>query len=241
MHTCTHAHTHIHIHSMVLLQDGSVWATGSNKHGQLGIGSRADRDNFVQVLVGGAKTITAGGRHSMVQGVTTAHLIGRSVHMWTSYACMFTREHHMHAIRSHVFFACDHIRYCIWSLCYFTSEHHIRTSYTNTRQIICEITCEHHIQTSYTNTQQIICEHHMWTWYKLWMCLYVMFICECHTLTSNTESVPAVCDVHMWTARVNITYIKWTDRMPRMCCSYVNFTCEHDINWDARSHVNHTC
>ena len=72
MHTCTYTHTHIH--SMVLLQDGSVWATGSNKHGQLGIGSRADRDNFVQVLVGGAKTITAGGRHSMVQGVTTTGL-----------------------------------------------------------------------------------------------------------------------------------------------------------------------
>ena len=43
-----------HIHSIVLKQDGSVWAAGRNDNGQLGDGSNADRNKFVQVMSGGA-------------------------------------------------------------------------------------------------------------------------------------------------------------------------------------------
>ena len=53
-------------HSMVLKQDGSVWTTGWNIHGQLGDGSKTDRDHFVQVILGYAKAVAAGGKHSLV-------------------------------------------------------------------------------------------------------------------------------------------------------------------------------
>ena len=54
------------IHSIVLTQDGSVWAAGRNYHGQLGDGSRTDRNHFVKVMSNGAADVTAGGYHSMV-------------------------------------------------------------------------------------------------------------------------------------------------------------------------------
>ena len=53
-------------HSIVLQQDGSVWATGRNCNGQLGDGSTTDRNTFVKVIAGGAEAVTAGGFHSMV-------------------------------------------------------------------------------------------------------------------------------------------------------------------------------
>ena len=53
-------------HSMVLGQDGSVWAAGKNYHGQLGDGSKMDRRDFMQVIVRGMKAIAAGTHHSMV-------------------------------------------------------------------------------------------------------------------------------------------------------------------------------
>ena len=53
-------------HSMVLKDDGSVWATGCNDYGQLGDRSTTDRTMYVQVVPGEAKTIAAGSRHSMV-------------------------------------------------------------------------------------------------------------------------------------------------------------------------------
>ena len=61
-------------HSMVLKQDGSVWATGQNNCGQLGDGTTTQRSSFVQVVrrysvfinVGGAEGIAAGYDHSMV-------------------------------------------------------------------------------------------------------------------------------------------------------------------------------
>ena len=53
-------------HSMVLQEDGSVWAAGRNYHGQLGDGSKSYRANFVRVIVSGAKTVAAGGYHSML-------------------------------------------------------------------------------------------------------------------------------------------------------------------------------
>ena len=36
-------------HSMVLKNDGTVWATDWNKHGQLGDGSTTDKNSFAQV------------------------------------------------------------------------------------------------------------------------------------------------------------------------------------------------
>ena len=39
-------------HSMVLKADGTVWATGSNKYGQLGDGTTSNMANFVKVLSG---------------------------------------------------------------------------------------------------------------------------------------------------------------------------------------------
>ena len=54
-----------HSHSMILKQDGSVWATGSNVHGQLGDGSTTDRQSFVKVK-SSVTAVAAGFGHSMV-------------------------------------------------------------------------------------------------------------------------------------------------------------------------------
>ena len=54
------------MHSVVLRQDGSVWATGRNEFGQLGDGSNVNRNNFVRVMLGGAADVTAGRSHSVV-------------------------------------------------------------------------------------------------------------------------------------------------------------------------------
>ena len=51
---------------MVLKHDGSVWATGDNKYGQLGDGSTNLQNSYVQVIVSGAKAIAAGNDHSVV-------------------------------------------------------------------------------------------------------------------------------------------------------------------------------
>ena len=54
------------LHSIVLKQDGSVWAAGRNYNGQLGDGSRTDKSHFVKVMASGAADVGAGGYHSMV-------------------------------------------------------------------------------------------------------------------------------------------------------------------------------
>ena len=54
------------LHSMVMMQDGSVWASGRNFNGQLGDGSKSDRDSFVKVVSTGAADVAAGGYHSIV-------------------------------------------------------------------------------------------------------------------------------------------------------------------------------
>ena len=53
-------------HSMILKQDNSVWSAGMNTHGQLGDGSRTDKDSFVQAISGHAKAVAAGAEHSLV-------------------------------------------------------------------------------------------------------------------------------------------------------------------------------
>ena len=54
------------IHSIALKQDGSVWAAGRNSNGQLGDGSKDDRNRFVKVMSSGAANVAAGGYHSIV-------------------------------------------------------------------------------------------------------------------------------------------------------------------------------
>ena len=56
------------LHSVVLKQDGSVWAAGRNDHGQLGVSLKndADRSIFVKVMSDSAADVAAGGYHSMV-------------------------------------------------------------------------------------------------------------------------------------------------------------------------------
>ena len=54
------------LHSVMLKQDGSVWATGYNLYGQLGDGSTTDSNVFKQVISHGAISIAAGAFHSMV-------------------------------------------------------------------------------------------------------------------------------------------------------------------------------
>ena len=54
------------LHSVVMMYDGSVWATGKNYNGQLGDGSKIDRKFFMKVMPRGAITVAAGGYHTMV-------------------------------------------------------------------------------------------------------------------------------------------------------------------------------
>ena len=54
------------VHSLVLKQDGTVWAAGRNYHGQLGDGSKTDRSSFCRVALSDAVDLSAGGYHSIV-------------------------------------------------------------------------------------------------------------------------------------------------------------------------------
>ena len=52
---------------MLLKDDGSVWATGWNRFGQLGDGTYMHRKRFVQVVANGVRTAAqAGSRHSLI-------------------------------------------------------------------------------------------------------------------------------------------------------------------------------
>ena len=56
-------------HSMVLQKDGSVWATGANPSGQLGVGSTKTDDShtlYTRVVASGTRAIAAGYFHSMI-------------------------------------------------------------------------------------------------------------------------------------------------------------------------------
>ena len=55
-------------HTLVLKYDGTVWATGGNMFGQLGIDWRTQTTiaNFVEVVSGDATAVATGNEHSMV-------------------------------------------------------------------------------------------------------------------------------------------------------------------------------
>ena len=53
-------------HSLVLMQNGSVWATGRNMFGQLGDGSRETQTAFTEVVTDGAHAVAAGHSHSII-------------------------------------------------------------------------------------------------------------------------------------------------------------------------------
>ena len=70
-------------HSMVLKVDGSVWVTGRNMDGQLGVASTMDRINFVQAISTGALSIAAGGAHSMIMTSGSGYdVFGTGGNMW---------------------------------------------------------------------------------------------------------------------------------------------------------------
>ena len=55
-----------HFYTMLVKNDGSVWATGSNEFGQLGDGSRNAVEHFERVIESDAYAVAAGHMHSMI-------------------------------------------------------------------------------------------------------------------------------------------------------------------------------
>lgn len=53
-------------HSLALKSDWSVWVTGRNNNGQLGIEDYNDRKQLIKVLTNGVKAIACGLYHSFV-------------------------------------------------------------------------------------------------------------------------------------------------------------------------------
>jgi alpha-tubulin suppressor-like RCC1 family protein len=52
-------------YSLVLISDGSVWATGVNVNGQLGDGTRTDKSTWTSVMASGVTQVAAGANHSL--------------------------------------------------------------------------------------------------------------------------------------------------------------------------------
>ena len=85
-------------HSMVVMQDGSVWAAGSNKDGQFGIASTPSTSTFVKVAA-----INNGGNHKML----STHTFQHSHTM--PYSCNLPQlDNHMHLFDCR---SCQRLRY----------------------------------------------------------------------------------------------------------------------------------
>ena len=67
-------------HSLVLLQDTSVWVTGSNAYGQLGDESTTNRLSFMPVGLSGASCVVAGRDYSMLKHDGSVWATGRNQH-----------------------------------------------------------------------------------------------------------------------------------------------------------------
>ncbi|XP_069975380.1 uncharacterized protein [Penaeus vannamei] len=59
-------------HTLYQLEDGSVWSTGMNKYGQLGLGDTAERNEPCLVPVTGVRTVFAGGWMSVFMATDTS-------------------------------------------------------------------------------------------------------------------------------------------------------------------------
>ena len=55
-------------HSLILKNDGTLWGTGYNKNGQLGLGDTTDRTTFTQVTTNAndIKSIYCGENHTLI-------------------------------------------------------------------------------------------------------------------------------------------------------------------------------
>jgi alpha-tubulin suppressor-like RCC1 family protein len=53
------------LHTMIVKQDGTLWATGNNFYNQLGIGAATATSTPVQIM-GGVAVVAAGEEHSMI-------------------------------------------------------------------------------------------------------------------------------------------------------------------------------
>ena len=49
-------------HSLILKDNGSLWAVGGNQYGELGTGDNVDRNDTVQVVASGVVQVATGGR-----------------------------------------------------------------------------------------------------------------------------------------------------------------------------------
>jgi alpha-tubulin suppressor-like RCC1 family protein len=69
-------------HSFLLLETGEVYASGSNDHGQLGLGDTQNRHAWQRVAVPGlVRTVVAGGKHSFLHLVTgEVYACGHNLH-----------------------------------------------------------------------------------------------------------------------------------------------------------------
>ena len=174
------------------------------------------------------------------------HLMGKSVHMWTSYTKMFTCEHHIRYFGEMKIFkkSAYMITYgrsydqrarswviIIYQLhipnqksSHVTSHVNIicKTSYTKSKIFTYEITCEHHIQTSYTNIIYDNRTYHMWTSYTKVKSWYLSITCEHHMWTSYTVVKNADFKHHIPTSyTVTVNYHMWL--------SYTNIIYQHHI------------
>ncbi len=53
-------------HSIILKNDGTVWVSGQNANGELGLGDTADKTSWIQTQITDVKSVTCGYYHSMI-------------------------------------------------------------------------------------------------------------------------------------------------------------------------------